>query len=130
MGDAKAAKAAIRSTLCGTGLQAHTNRDFMMLTMRRTTLLAISFLAILTVTCTRAVENPMNENQKYLKEAREHAKGFEDNLEPELLKQAYLALENVLVLEEDGPEIRGQLRTDSLYLWLDLIGLLDRFLLW
>ena len=70
----------------------------------------------------------MNENQKYLKEAREHAKGFEDNLEPELLKQAYLALENVLVLEEDGPEIRGQLRTDSLYLWLDLIGLLDRFL--
>jgi len=70
----------------------------------------------------------MNENQKYLKEAREHAKGFEDNLEPELLEQAYLALENVLLLEEDDPKIRGQLRTDSLYMWLHLIQLLDHSL--
>jgi hypothetical protein len=70
----------------------------------------------------------MNENQKYLNEARELAKQFEDNPEPELLKQAYLALENVLVLEEDEPKIRNQLRTDSLYLWLHLIQLLDRLL--
>ena len=68
----------------------------------------------------------MNENQKYLKEAREHAREFEDKTEPELLKQSYLALENVLLLEEDDPKIRGQLRTDSLDLWLHLIGLLDR----
>ena len=100
----------------------------MILTMRRTILLAISLLAILTVTCTLTVEKPMNENQKYMKEAREHAKGFEDKLDPELLKQAYLALENVLLLEEDDPKIRGQLRTDSLYLWLRLIHLLDHSL--
>lgn len=70
----------------------------------------------------------MNENQKYLKEAQEQAKQFEDNPEPELLKQAYLALENVLLLEEDEPKTRNQLRSDSLYLWLHLILLLDRFL--
>lgn len=70
----------------------------------------------------------MNENQKYLKEAQEHAREFEDKPEPELLRQAYLALENVLLLEEDEPKTRGQLRTKSLYLWLHLIQLLDRFL--
>lgn len=70
----------------------------------------------------------MNENQKYMKEAREHARGFEDKLEPELLKQAYLALENVLLLEEDDPKMRGQLRTNSLDLWLHLIQLLDHSL--
>lgn len=97
----------------------------MTLTMRRIILLAISLLIILNVTCILTVEKPMNENQKYLKEAREHAREFEDKAEPELLKQAYLALENVLLLEEDDPKVRGQLRADSLYLWLRLIGLLD-----
>ena len=70
----------------------------------------------------------MTENQKYLKEAQEHAKEFEDKAEPELLKQAYLALENVLLLEEKDPQVRGQLRTNSLYLWLRLIHLLDHSL--
>ncbi len=70
----------------------------------------------------------MNENQKYLKQAREHASNFEDKTEPELLKQSYLALGNVLLLEEDDPKICDQLRTDSLYLWLHLIGLMDHSL--
>ncbi len=70
----------------------------------------------------------MTENQKYLKEAQVHAQNFEQKLEPELLKQAYCALENVLLLEEDDLQSRGQLRKDSLYLWLCLIKLLDRYL--
>ena len=74
------------------------------------------------------VEKTMNENQKYLKEAGELAKQFEEKPEPELLKQASLALENVLLLEEDQPNTRDRLRADALYLWLQLIQLLDRFL--
>lgn len=70
----------------------------------------------------------MTENQKYLREAQAHAKEFENQLDPELLKQAYLALENVLLPEENDPKISGQLRTDSLHLWLYLIQLIDHYL--
>lgn len=70
----------------------------------------------------------MTDNQKYLKKAQAYAKEFAETKDPECLKQAYLTLEDVLLLEEDNSEIRGQLRKDSLYLWLQLMELLDQFL--
>lgn len=100
----------------------------MTLTSRKIILSAISLLAILTVNCILTAEKTMNENQKYLNEAREFANQFEEKPEPELLKQAYLALENVLLLEEDQPNTRDRLRADALNLWLHLIQLLDRLL--
>jgi hypothetical protein len=95
---------------------------------RRINSLALGVLAILIVTFIPAVVKPMTENQKHLKEAQAHTKAFEDKLEPELLREAYLALENVLLSEEDDPDILRQLRAESLNLWLHLIQLLDRFL--
>jgi hypothetical protein len=128
MGDAKAAKGATQSILCITMQLLLTKPGLAGPAMRRTALLIISLLAILILILTPKVEKPMTENQKYLKEARAYAEEFEDNLEPEMLKQSYLALENVILLEEDDPKMRSQLRADSLYLWLQLIQLLDRFL--
>jgi hypothetical protein len=84
--------------------------------------------AILIVTFILTVAKPMMENQEYLKEAQERAQGFEDTLEPELLSQAYLALENVILGEEDDPKIRGQLRVEALDLWLHLLQFLDHYL--
>lgn len=70
----------------------------------------------------------MNENEKYLKEARAYVKEFEDSADADLLEEAYLTLENVLLLEEEDPIVRNQLRKEILHLWLHLIALLDRFL--
>ena len=70
----------------------------------------------------------MTENQKYLKEAQVVANEFEKKQDPELLKQAYLALENVNLQKEYDSKTRTQLRTNLLALWLHLIQLLDRFL--
>lgn len=70
----------------------------------------------------------MTENQKYLKEAHTHTKEFETQLEPELLRSAYMALENVILAQENDPKLRAQLRMDCLFLWLYLLQLLDRFL--
>ena len=96
------------------------------LAVRQAVLWLASLFVIATVMLTEA--NPMTENQKYLEEAQAGAREFEEKLEPELLKQAYLALENVILQEEYDPKIRAQLRTNSLALWLRLIQLLDRCL--
>lgn len=97
--------------------------------MRHAMLCATSLFTILVVILMLKVEkNPMTENLKYFQEAHALTKQFEDNPDPEFLKQAYQALENVLLLEEDDPDMRRQLRTDSLLLWLGLIALLDEHL--
>jgi len=70
----------------------------------------------------------MTENQKYLKETRERIKGFEKELEPERLREAYMALENVSLAKEHVPKTRAQLRTDTLSLWLGLLQILDHHL--
>lgn len=70
----------------------------------------------------------MMENQRYLTEAHSHTNEFENQLEPDLLRLAYMALENVILAQESDPKLRAQLRADCLYLWLYLLQLLDRFL--
>ncbi len=70
----------------------------------------------------------MQDNEKYLNAAQARAKEFEAEREPERLREAYMALENVILAQEHDPKTRGQLRTDSLSLWLHLLQLLDRFL--
>lgn len=70
----------------------------------------------------------MSDNQKFLSESRIHAEEFETELEPERLREAYLDLENVVLDREPNSGARGQLRMDTLSLWLHLLNLLDRWL--
>lgn len=70
----------------------------------------------------------MKENQRYLDEARAHTKEFEADLEPERLREAAMALQNVILTRVHDPATRRQLRRESLSLWLYFLQLLDRFL--
>jgi len=70
----------------------------------------------------------MTRNEKYLEEARGRAKAFEVEQEPERLREAYLALENVALETEHDPKIRTRMRSECLVEWLSLLQLLDRFL--
>jgi hypothetical protein len=90
--------------------------------MRRT---ASSALLILAFAATMKAKT-MTENQKYLEEARQRARAFEAEMEPERLREAYMALENVRVVEEHDPKLRAHVRSNSLSLWLHLLQLLDR----
>jgi hypothetical protein len=86
-------------------------------------LCALLFVASLT---TKA--SGMADNEKYLDQARERAKTFEAELEPERLREAYMALENVRLVVENDPKVRYKLRAECLIEWLGLLRLLDRFL--
>ena len=70
----------------------------------------------------------MSENQKNLHKADAALKQFETEMDPERLREAYLALENVIVVEERDSARRSSLRRDSLDLWLHMLDLIDRFL--
>jgi hypothetical protein len=70
----------------------------------------------------------MSQGQEHLKKAQAHVAKFEAECEPEHLREAYMALENVSLVEERDPRARDQLRTDCLSSWLYLLELLDRFL--
>ena len=96
--------------------------------MKRAVLSAAIIIAILLVPLTRLEVSAMKDNEKYLNEARAHVKEFEAELEPERLREAHMALEHVILTQETDPKTRGQLRTDSLSLWLHILQLLDRFL--
>jgi hypothetical protein len=72
--------------------------------------------------------NPMTNNEKYLKDTQAHAKDFEVGLEPERLREAYMALENVILAQEPDTNARIQLRATVLSSWLYLLQILDRFL--
>lgn len=66
------------------------------------------------------------ENEKYLKEAQTRVKEFEKESEPERLREAYMALENVVLEQEYDAKIRSRLRRECLTLWLEMVGILDR----
>lgn len=70
----------------------------------------------------------MPDNHQHLQEAQVLAKQFETQLEAERLREAYMALENVLPAEEPDVQSRVAMRADCLALWLNLVDLLDRFL--
>lgn len=96
--------------------------------MGRAISLAVFVLATL-VPCSILTETKaMTDNQKFLDEVQVRVKEFEAELEPERLREAYMALENVSLVQETDPKSRTQLRTNALSLWLHLLQLLDRFL--
>ncbi len=66
------------------------------------------------------------ENEKYLKEAQTRVKEFEKESEPERLREAYMALENVVLEQEYDARIRNRLRGECLTLWLEMVAILDR----
>lgn len=70
----------------------------------------------------------MTDNQKYLDEALARAKEFDLEMEPERLRQAYMALESVSLPAEPDPAARARLRESVLASWLRLIHTLDRLL--
>jgi len=56
----------------------------------------------------------MTQGQEHLKKAQAHVAKFEAEREPERLREAYMALENVSLVEERDPPTRDQLRMDCL----------------
>jgi hypothetical protein len=75
---------------------------------------------------TRTHQFMTTENEKYLKEAQTHVKEFEKQAEPERLREAYMALENVVLEQEYDAKIRNRLRQNCLTLWLEMVAILDR----
>jgi len=67
----------------------------------------------------------MNNNHKHLEEAQAYARRFEETLDAEQLRKAYLALENVSLAQEPN-YTRNALRADCLRMWLHLLALLDQ----
>jgi hypothetical protein len=96
--------------------------------MKRAVSLAVIILLVLLEMFTQTVARPMTDNQKYLKEAQVRIKEFEAELEPERLRQAYMALENIILVQEHDNKSRTELRETVLSLWLQFLQILDRFL--
>jgi len=94
----------------------------------RAILLVVIGLVVLIVTPIQTKAKFMTQGQEHLKKAQAHVAKFEAEREPERLREAYMALENVSLAEERDPRTRDQLRMDCLSLWLYLLELLDRFL--
>jgi hypothetical protein len=69
----------------------------------------------------------MTNNQRYLNEAQAHIREFETELDPQRLREAYMAIENVIIVQEPDPKTRDHLRKNALSVWLHLLQLLDRF---
>jgi hypothetical protein len=70
----------------------------------------------------------MTNNQEYLNEAQAHVNEFAAEPEPERLREAYQALENVSLVQEQDPIARTRLRADTLSSWLHLLQVLDRLI--
>ena len=70
----------------------------------------------------------MTQNQKNVQEAHLRALEFERKLNPDRLREADRALENVNLVEEVDPKVRAKLRSDCLVQWLELVALVDRHL--
>jgi len=67
----------------------------------------------------------MTENEKYIKEARKKISAFEKENEAERLREASMALENVVLEQEYNVKIRHRLRRECLTLWLDSVRIID-----
>jgi hypothetical protein len=85
-------------------------------------------LAILVGTLLPRTAWPMTENLRYLNDARARLKEFETEREPERLREAWVALDNVILAQEEDTQTRAALRKDCLYLRLQMFRLVDRFL--
>lgn len=87
--------------------------------------MALSLLAIPIASLTCAKVKTMTQNETYLDEFRTNAEEFQNTREPEHLREAYAALENVSLAEEQNPKTRSKLRKNTLSLWLGLLQILD-----
>jgi len=67
----------------------------------------------------------MDSDTKHLQEAQAYAKRFEETLDSEQLRKAYLELENISVMQQ-APGSSPALRADTLRMWLVLLALLDQ----
>jgi len=81
-----------------------------------------------TKTTLPATSEPTMTNAKHLKEARTHTEDFEKTNDPETLRDAYMALENVSLVDEPDPSAQRALRTETLRLWLQMLAILDKLL--
>jgi len=87
-----------------------------------------AIFVVLTAASNLMRSEAMTENEKYLSEAREKIRAFETEREAERLREAAMALDNIVLAKEHEAEIRHRLRSDSLNLWLDLVRIIDRHL--
>ena len=87
----------------------------------------IIFAAALTAAVLLAEVQAMTNNPEYLNQARKHLQEFETAHDAQQLREAYMAIENVVLVEEHDPQIRNRLRKDTLTVWLRLLRVLDQF---
>lgn len=81
-----------------------------------------------TETSNQPKANPMTGNQKCLNDAQKRIDEFKAELEPERLREAYIALANVDLDQERDPVTRARLRLDTFFSWMRLLQILDGFL--
>ncbi|MFH0727543.1 MAG: hypothetical protein V2B19_14535 [Pseudomonadota bacterium] len=91
-------------------------------------LISILLAGVVATTCGTmpARYDPMTDNEKHLKEAVELIKAFEKEMEPERLREASMALENVNLRREHNAQIRHKLRSDCLEWWLTILQTIDK----
>jgi hypothetical protein len=70
----------------------------------------------------------MTTNQTRLDETDARIQQFDAELEPERLREAYMALENVDLSQEHDAASRARVRASALSAWLRLLHVLDRYL--
>jgi hypothetical protein len=98
---------------------------------KRMTLLISILLAGLAATTNGTIPvryDPMTDNEKHLEKAVELIAAFEKEREPERLREASMALENVNLRREHLAQIRHKLRSDCLELWLTILQKIDKYL--
>ncbi|MEO8130080.1 MAG: hypothetical protein ABI822_23455 [Bryobacteraceae bacterium] len=86
---------------------------------------AIIELAMLAGGTAKLSAKTMTKNERYLDQARTLAQAFESQSEPERLRDASMALANVVLAQESALQTRIHLRADVLRLWLHLLNLMD-----
>jgi hypothetical protein len=96
--------------------------------IHRTFFLGVALPSILIMTPLARRPKTMPDNRKNLQEAHARALEFESKLDPDRLREADRALENVDLAREADPKVRAKLRSDCLVQWLELVALLDRHL--
>lgn len=90
------------------------------------TALAQALLAISLAGGGLAKANDMDENRQFLTHAREHLLEFQQSHAPELVSDAFAALQNVFLDREPDLDARPALRAELLAAWLQLIDQIDR----
>lgn len=87
--------------------------------------MAIIELAVLIGGSVQMSAKSMTKNETYLDQAQVLSRQFKDQSEPERLREASMALSNIVLAQEHDPGTRIQLRAKTLLLWLHLLEVLD-----